>query len=379
MSPDATGSSESVNAAYLRLTTVGDLTDPVLVEGLLRPWLQQRAAVATHDATMAVLTAQQVIVDFGLSSPADFPSAWAMEQWLDVRLAQTAALFVGAPPPLAGGELAASPGPAASGALLLSPWLARLPKFNPLPWLLGGAATAAVAAGLGAVALTVALTAGGFHPGPGQSPIYPSAGGAQALLPPPSQRPVTSRAPQRSPRSAVGSRPTARGSSSSGTSTHAQTAAFQPVVIAMAPLGSTAVGSAPPPPQPSQPPTPSSAAPPPAAVPPEPCIPEVTAAALVVRAPIMELAATTQAVCPVPHPELPLPPLQSPTTEQTHFMARGEPPAGHGIGRGRFHRGRPGAAPSPLGGRRRPAGPPDRRVGPKGRAEGPPARSLGAR
>ena len=382
MRPDAAGSSGPVDAAYLRLATVGDLTDPILVEQMLRPWLQERAALATHDATMAVLTAQQVVVDFGLASSADFPSPWALEQWLDIRLAQTAGLFIGATPPGAGAQLTPPPPPTSRAALLLSPWLARLAKLRPLPWLLGGAATTAVAAGLAAAALTVAVTSGVVRTAPRQPPISPASGGAQVLLPPPDQVPLGATAPRR----ASGSGGQARGPRASGGNPTAHPTPFQPVVIVMAPLGQAVVAPASPAPAPpsasfNQPPSPPvlpSPLPPTAAeVSPRTCMPGFAVSAIVARAPTLELAAAADAVCPLPHPRpasLPSP-RQLEVVSQAHSLARSVPPAAHALARVRQGGSRPRAGPGPLSRRRRSPRDAGHAALPSSRAGGPAGRA----
>lgn len=229
-------------AAFLRISLVGDLADPVLVEELLRPWLERRALPLTHDRTMAVLTAQQVVVDFGLATPSDFPSAWAMERWLEVRLAQTAALFTGSSAPV--GTTAPSLRPRRAGlagiGVVPLAWLARLHRSS---WWLGATAATAVVAGVGAIALTAAVTSPEVPGVVGPAPPPLAAGGAQVLLPPPSgsaPTPVSAHRvpPEQRAGSGSSSRPT-------GGAPTAQPTPFQPVVILMAPLGTTAVASSP--------------------------------------------------------------------------------------------------------------------------------------
>lgn len=378
MRAEASGSSESLTAAYVRLTTAGLLTDPVLVEEMLRPWLERRAVRAVGDPTMAVLTAQQVIVDFGLATPSDFPSAWAMERWLEIRLAQTAALFTGATAPA---PMVPAPQPPRRAWLLPvlgAPWLGRWGKLKPLPWLLAATTSTAVISGLGAIALTVGAVSGGLSAVSNQAPLFPSAGSAQVLLLPQASATAVPKAPQRSQRQTAGSGSRSLSPSAAGTTRPGATSPFQPVVIDMAPLGATPAA---PSPRPHSPPSPGSASSPPTSPSPASCIPDVTAAGVVAESRGIELAAGTAAPCPEPHPELALP--QATSQPRAHRQTRSIPPTAAppshlGFDWGRGH-GSGSVVPSRDRGHFRIPSQPNARSGPNRRAGRPTARSPGSR
>lgn len=326
-------------AAFLRISLVGELADPVLVEELLRPWLERRALPLTHDRTMAVLTAQQVVVDFGLATPSDFPSAWAMERWLEVRLAQTAALFTGSSAPV--GPTAPSLRPRRAGlagiGVVPLAWLARLHRSS---WWLGATAATAVVAGVGAIALTAAVTSPELQPMVGQTAPPLVAGGTQALLPPPGQSASTPVSPHR-----AGTEPSRRSGSrarSAGNTATARPTPFQPVVIVMAPLGTTAVASSPPPrsgPGPVPPASPSPAA----------CLPPIRSLHRMLHSRAFRNGLGPRAACPLPHPELPLPPAatRKPSGELPMVGARPAPSQPAQVLAASVHRG-PSARHFPM-------------------------------
>ncbi|MGA7172078.1 MAG: hypothetical protein WB020_00675, partial [Candidatus Dormiibacterota bacterium] len=61
----------------------------------LRPWLTASATQMVHDHQLAALVAQQVLVDLSARTGQAIRSPEELEQWLKVRLTQTAALFTG--------------------------------------------------------------------------------------------------------------------------------------------------------------------------------------------------------------------------------------------------------------------------------------------
>ncbi len=261
MSQEAEGSGESVGVAYQRLLVGVGLTDPALVEDLLRPWLESRAEQVGADSTMAALSAQQVIVDLGLAAPADFPSARAMQQWLEVRLAQTVALFTGFAIPADHSQPAPSEPRHWLVAWLNLPWLARFGRSPKLPWLLGATASTAVVTGFAAVVMAAAVASEGVNLALLPAGALGPQSVAQVLMP------LSTPAPRDHGSSASGS----GSGSKTGTSPlpsrrvggSSSEPMFQPVVIQMSPLGSGSGGAPTPVPGEALGRPPRSAAPPP--------------------------------------------------------------------------------------------------------------------
>ncbi len=114
---------------------------------------------------MAVLVAQQVLVDMQARSPREFASPEDLWQWLEGRVAQTAALFTGAPatPQVSREEVRAKSEPRWLGLLVGLPFLTPIKHLGATSLWAGTAAAAAAASGLAAVIITGGISYHGYE------------------------------------------------------------------------------------------------------------------------------------------------------------------------------------------------------------------------
>ena len=251
--------SPAVAAAHEAIDQGLTLSDPGVTETILRPWLESVAVSRVGDATMAALVAQQVLIDLGMRVAADFPSATSLQQWLEVRVTQTVGLFTGMmAPPLVEAPAATSSRQWRWG-LLGIPLLGHLPKFGTLPWLVGGAASTALATGLAAITLTATFPTGLANVAPRSYPAQlPPPPTAQLLLPSPSAARVSSPAPKVStlPRAVAASPVVPSTTEPVSRKTASPTVVVTPSPKPPAPKPTPVPTKSPSPPPPTPPPTP---------------------------------------------------------------------------------------------------------------------------
>lgn len=175
------------------LAALADPGGPDLAAEELRPQLEALANLELDDPLMAGLVAQQVVVDFCSRDPTDFTAPGDLAAWLEIRLAQTMALFAG----MLGSAAIADAAPA--------PPLPSRPRWRRSRWgllggipgLVGATSIASVLAAAGAVAVTVGSTYGPSSPNPGLVPVAQSPLAPRAVLTPPPPSPSTPTSPAR--------------------------------------------------------------------------------------------------------------------------------------------------------------------------------------
>jgi len=160
LAPDLSG---PVLAAFQALSSASG-SEWVEADRQLRPWLEARAELRIRDPAMAVLVAQQVLVDMQARSPREFAAAEALEQWLEVRVVQTAALFTGATASPHGPRNEARPEsrPKWLGLVLGLPFLYPVKHRRSLSLLAGATGAVAAATGLAAVIITGTISFNGY-------------------------------------------------------------------------------------------------------------------------------------------------------------------------------------------------------------------------
>ena len=191
MLADDFGVGDKVEEAFAQLGS-GDLE-------VLRPLLRERAEAQVGDAVLAGLVAQQVLLDLSARTLLDFASPGDLAAWLAIRIPQTAALFLGALPPLS-----AAPTPAPSGGLR-SAWSRVWAAAVTLPTLAAATAMASIGSASAAVLLTatIASSPAALGPAPSLAPPPPAASSPRVLPAPtpqavPAPRSVPTTTPPRS-------------------------------------------------------------------------------------------------------------------------------------------------------------------------------------
>ncbi|MGA8426926.1 MAG: hypothetical protein WB801_05005, partial [Candidatus Dormiibacterota bacterium] len=173
--------------AWQAFIAARDEGDPGALE-TLRPWLVANAALLIHDPQMAALVAQQVMVDLSSRAGQAIRSPEELEQWLKVRLTQTASLFTGGlwegsqeTPPIA----SSIPSALALGAgwYWTRQLASRVARAVPSPVL--ASVTAALALGLVAFAMTSSFSFRPHNqPQPKSPPSLTAPGGVPHVISP---------------------------------------------------------------------------------------------------------------------------------------------------------------------------------------------------
>lgn len=166
------------------LAALADPGGPDLAAEELRPQLEALANLELNDPLMAGLVAQQVVVDFCSRDPTDFAAPGDLAAWLEIRLAQTMALFAGMLGSAAITDAAPAPPLPSRSRWRRSRW----GLLGGIPGLVGATSIASVLAAAGAVAVTVGTTYGPPSPNPVLVPVAQSPLGPRAVVstPPPS-------------------------------------------------------------------------------------------------------------------------------------------------------------------------------------------------
>lgn len=187
------------------LAALADPGGPDLAAEELRPQLEQLANLELNDPLMATLVAQQVVVDLCSRGPADFAAPAELASWLEIRLAQTMALFGGML-----GDVAVSAGQGPPPRRPARPWLrrSRWGILGGVPAIVGATSVASVLAAAGAVVVTLGTTYGPSTPAQQLLPVVQSPLGPRAVQatapptaspPPPRPTPAVKQAPQPAP------------------------------------------------------------------------------------------------------------------------------------------------------------------------------------